>query len=84
MLHQPGKKKKEACESGRTLMRKHGWLDYAASSGSLFRLLKLIDRKRDFAASLLLFGTYRSLCSRPGSRIVEACARLPNLRGHVR
>ncbi len=84
LLLQSGKEKREAFDAVRALMEKYGWLEYAASSESPFRLLKLIARKRDFTARCLLFGTYRALHSRLGTKAIEACTRLINLRGSAR
>lgn len=84
LLLQSGKEKRAAFDAVRELMQKYGWLDYAAGPESPFRLLKLIARKRDLAARFLLFGTYRALHSRLGTKAIEACTRLINLRGSAR
>lgn len=84
LLHQSAREKKQALDAVRQLMDKYGLTEFARSSESPFRLLKLIARKRDLTVRCLLFGLHRALHSRPGTKLIEACTRLINLRGSAR
>ncbi|MEI3558701.1 MAG: glycosyltransferase [Akkermansia muciniphila] len=84
LLNQTAGEKKEALDAVRALLDKYGWREFARSPESPFRLLKHIAKGNDLRVRCALFGIYRVLHSRMGTKLVDLCTRIINLRGSAR
>ena len=74
----------EALDAVRTLLDKYEWREFVKSPESPFRLLRHIAKGNDFRVRCALFGIYRVLHSRLGTKLVDLCTRIINLRGSAR